>query len=351
MPLSNRRAFLGSCIAGGFSTVSRAWEDPYADAVLKSGEPPLPEAGSFTLAVLPDTQNYSENYPEIYLAQTEWILEQKQRRSIAAVLHLGDITNNNTRAEWLNAASAMQVLHGKIPYMFCPGNHDYSVGGVCKDRTTRINDYFPLSQLREQTTFAGVYDREPDRVENNYHRLELQGRKFLVLALEFGPRKDVVRWADEVISQHRDHEAILITHAYTYSDDTRYNWKEYGKKQKWNPHDYAVAKATNDDVMDGEEIWDNLISKHENFILTLNGHVLNDGLGKVITTTPKGREVPQLLVNFQMKPQGGDGWLRLMEFTADGRTVRVFDYSPVLKQRNESSQNQFTLKLAPISRS
>jgi hypothetical protein len=143
---------------------------------------------------------------------------------------------------------------------------------------------------------------------------------------------------------------ILITHAFIYHDSTRYDWKKYEAKQSWNPHSYAVAKATKDDVTDGEELWANLVSKHENFILTLNGHVLGDGLGQVVTATPGGRDVPHVLVNYQMRPNGGDGWLRLLEFKEDVTTVEVYDYSPTLKKRNEGEQNRFSLKTAAVKK-
>lgn len=318
--------------------------EPYEDAVLMAGEPPLPQPGSFTIAVLPDTQNYSEKFPQNFTAQTQWLVEQQKARNIQCVLHLGDITNHNSPPEWENAVNALSVLDGKLPYFFVPGNHDYSEGGSCRDRTTLLNDYFPIAKFRELPTFGGVYDREPQQMENSFHLFETSGRKFLVLGLEFGPRKDVVRWANEVAGDHRDREIILITHAYIYYDDTRYNWAKYGPEQKWNPHSYPVAQATGDDVNDGEELWNNLVSRHKNFILTLNGHVLGDGLGRV-RTTAAGREIEQLLVNFQMRPNGGDGWLRLLEFPADGRTVQVYDYSPVLNQRNESGQNRFAFEV------
>jgi hypothetical protein len=211
-----------------------------------------------------------------------------------------------------------------------------------------LNEYFPVSRFRESPTFGGVYDREPDRTENSYHLFSAEGRNFLVLALEFGPRRDVVRWANEVAAKHKDRAAILITHAYMYFDETRYDWKKFGKDQKWNPHNYPVAATTDDDVSDGEDLWTNLVSRHENFIATLNGHVLGDGLGRMTSTTSGGRGVHQMLVNFQMRPQGGDGWLRLLEFRPDGRTVQVRDYSPTRKQRNESPQNQFSLQLSDI---
>ncbi|MDX1928389.1 MAG: metallophosphoesterase [Pirellulaceae bacterium] len=321
--------------------------DPYEDAILHDGEPAEIRKGSFTIAVLPDTQNYSENYPEIYQAQTKWIVDNRAARNIACVLHLGDITNHNTVSEWENAAQAMKLLDGHVPYFLVLGNHDYSERGGCRDRTTLANNYFPVGHFQKQATFGGTYDREPDRIENSFHLFEAEGRKFIVLALEFGPRRDVVRWANEVMGGHQDREAILITHAYMYFDDTRYDWAKFGGTQNWNPHSYPLTKQS-DDVCDGEELWNKLVSRHKNFILTLNGHVLNDGLGRLTSATPDGRNIHQMLVNFQMRPKGGDGWLRLLEFQADIQTVQVVDYSPTRNQLNQSPQNQFELKLSAI---
>lgn len=349
MAISRREVLkLGAAwgLSQGLLTRASLAAEPYADAVLVDGEPPLPEAGSFTVAVLPDTQNYSERFPDTFLAQTTWLAQQREPRQIACVLHLGDITNHNTPAEWKNADRAMQALDDQIPYFMVPGNHDYSEGGTCRDRTTRLNNYFPVARFRDRATFGGVYDREPDRMENSFHLFSAGGRDYLVVALEFGPRRDVVRWANDVVDQHPKRQTLLITHAYMYSDDTRYDWEKYGKKQSWNPHNYQVAKATEDDVSDGEELWQGLVSRHENVGLTLNGHVLHDGLARLTTATPAGRDVHQLLVNFQMRPEGGDGWLRLMEFRPDGKTVQIYDYSPTRGQRNESPYNQFALELA-----
>ena len=322
--------------------------DPYADAVLKKGEPAKPAKGSFTIAVLPDTQHYSEKFPDNYVAQTSWIVENQRERNIAAVLHLGDITNRNSKPEWEVAVKAMDRLNGKLPYAMVPGNHDYSAGGVCQDRTTLLNEYFPLAKMKSLGSLDCVYDKEPDRMENSAHLFSAGGLDFVVIGLEFGPRKDVVRWANEVAAKHKNRAAILITHAYMYFDETRYDWQKYGKKQAWNPHDYAVAKATADDVSDGEQLWNELVSKHENFLFTLNGHVLNDGLGRMSSQTPAGRDVPQMLVNFQMKPNGGDGWLRLMEVNPSNLQVKICDYSPIRGERNESTQNKFDLQLAGV---
>jgi hypothetical protein len=351
MNYPSRRDLLRVASVGAFASLipseslGQKKADPYADGVLVDGEPDRPANGSFTIVVLPDTQNYSEKFPNQYLAQTRWIAENCKDRSIACVLHLGDVTNRNSAAEWDNAAKAMDQLDGVVPYFMVPGNHDYSDKGACRDRSCGLSAAFPVAKFKDLPTFGGVYDREPQRLENSFHLFTAGGRDFLSLCLEFGPRKDVVRWANEVVSQHKNRAVILTTHAYIYFDDTRYNWASYGTKQNWNPHSYGIAKNTEDDVSDGEELWTNLVGKHENFILTLNGHVLGDGLGRMVSTTPGGRDVHQMLVNFQMRPKGGDGWLRLLEFRHDGKTVDICDYSPTLNQRNESAQNRFQLTI------
>jgi 3',5'-cyclic AMP phosphodiesterase CpdA len=322
--------------------------DPYADAKFVDGPPPLPVNGAFTIVALPDTQNYRGPFSDGYSAQTKWIVEQQAARKISAVLHLGDITNNNLPEQWENAVKSMKLLDGKVPYFMVPGNHDYSKNGGSTDRTSLFSNYFPPASFKRLKTFGGFYDKEPERVENSYHFFDAAGRKFIVLCLEFGPRKDVVRWANEVMSKHHHLEAILVTHAFVFSDSTRYDLKKFGSKQTWNPHTYGLAKASNDDVTDGQELWDMLVSKHPNFIFTINGHVLNDGLGRLVTPAADGRDVSQMLVNFQMKPKGGDGWLRLIEMRPD-QTMQVYDYSPTRNQTNASEQNQFEMKLAALA--
>ncbi len=323
---------------------------PYADYSLVPGAPPTPAAGAFTIVLLPDTQHYTDNpkHHEGFLRQTQWIADQQKARSIACVLHLGDITNNNTPDQWNVATKSMKVLDDAgVPYFMAPGNHDYSAKGACRDRTTDFSKFFPPSHFRGRPTFGGFYDREPERVENSFHLFEAAGRKFVVICLEFGPRRDVVRWAGDVAARHAHREAILVTHAFTYFDDSRYDWKKHGEKQRWNPHSYALAKATKDDVTDGEELWQALVSKHGNFVFTANGHVLGDGLGLVRSTTPAGRVIPQMLVNFQMRPRGGDGWLRLLELRPDA-SMHVCDYSPWRNERNAAPESTFVTNLAKI---
>ncbi len=341
----SRRGFLiraGALPLGLLPVAGAEPATPEPGKWLVAGEPPLPAADSFTFAVLPDTQIYSERFPETFEAQTRWVVANRERRRIAAVFHLGDITNRNTAPQWENARRAIRVLvEAAMPCCLCAGNHDYGAGGNGADRSSLMADHFPVKELSKAPHWAGNYDREPERPENSAHLIDAGGRRFVVLCLEFGPRDDVLRWANEVVARHAGREAILLTHAFIYHDDTRYDWQRHGPKQQWNPHAYGMAKHAGG-VNDGEEIWRKLVARHESFTMVLNGHVLVDGLGRFSSRTPGGRAVPQMLVNFQMLPNGGNGWLRLIEMRRDG-SMQVCDYSPTLGQSNHSPQNRFTV--------
>lgn len=300
--------------------------------------------GSWTLVVLPDTQMYSMNYPDLFLDQTRWIVANKTRHNIKYVLHLGDITNNNTPEQWDRARQAMALLDGEVPYAFVPGNHDYGPNGGTADRTTHLNDYFSTVNYLSWPSFGGLMT--PGRMDNSYHLFSAGGVEWIVLALEFGPRDSVLTWANSVVANYPGRRAILITHAYLYNDDTRYDWAVKGSGQSWNPHAYGVA-GDPDGVNDGEELWQKLVKGNPGFALVMNGHVLNDGLGRLSSTNDVGGTVHQMLVNYQMKTLGGESYLRLVEFLPDGRTIQVRAYSPLRGAYKTDSQNQFTLTLNP----
>lgn len=301
--------------------------------------------GSWTLVVLPDTQIYSQTHPDLFKDQTRWIVANKDRYNIKYVLHLGDIVNVNTDLnQWTNARAAMSILDGEVPYCIVPGNHDYGPGGNASDRSTHFNTFFPLANYLSWPTFGGVM--EPGKLDNSYHVFEAGGVDWLIIGLEWGPRNSPVAWANQIVSNHPNHRAIMITHAYMYFDDTRYDWAAKGSSQSWSPYAYGTASDP-DGTNDGEDLWKKLIKPHPNFVMVFNGHVLNDGLARLSSTNDYGNTVHQMLVNYQMHALGGQAFLRLVEFLPDGKTVQVKAYSPFYGTYKTDPQNQFTLTLDP----
>jgi len=154
-------------------------------------------------------------------------------------------------------------------------------------------------------------------------------------------KPETLEWADGVLRQHADRRALVFTHAYLYSDSTRYDWAAKGRKQPWNPHAYGTPGSVND----GEEMWNKLLRRHANVFMAMNGHVCNDGLGFQVSRGDHGNRVNEMLVNYQVQDIGGGAWMRLLEFLPDGKTIQARTYSPFYDQYETSADNQFTMQL------
>jgi hypothetical protein len=308
--------------------------------------------GAWTMVVLPDTQYYFDHTrkippsPEVVDSMVDWILAEKDNRNIQIVVHVGDIVDNDTDPEWTMAKGVLAKLDNQLPYVLTTGNHDYE--GNSKVRQTEFNRYFKPTDNRLSDPSRGGILRETfvsGSIENAFYEfLAPDGRAFLFVSLEWGTRDVVVQWAKDVLAQskYRKHTAVLVNHGYLYHDDTRYDWASKGVSQASNPLSYAAASTG--DNNDGEMLWQKLVRQHSQFQMVLCGHVtgskeelmaLGDKaeVGYRLSVGNSGNRVHQLLFNAQRRGDAGDGWLRLMEFHPDQRTVQVKTYSPWLQAR------------------
>jgi len=303
-----------------------------------------PDDGIFTIAILPDTQGYSKFYPEIWQEQTQWLAAHRHRLNLQPVIHLGDLVEASWRAEqWQVADDAMRILDAEnAPYLIAPGNHDYGETYDVRnagDRTTLLHHYFPRMRFERMASFQEFYPEEL-RVDNSVHTFAVAGQSWLLLALEFGPRDVVLDWANAVVASHPDHRVIVATHAYLYSDDSRY---DIGRTdQEWNPHSYGVGGSA-EGVNDGQEMWDKFISKHANIDIVISGHVLNDGLGYAVSQG--AGTVHEMLVNYQMNAYAGAGYLRMLHIDTKTRYVLVRTYSPWAGESKMDEANHFEFRL------
>jgi 3',5'-cyclic AMP phosphodiesterase CpdA len=294
-------------------------------------------SGGSTFAVMPDTQVYAELYPGLFDAQTGWIAANARTRNIVYVFQLGDITNWNTAAEWQRAADAFSLLDNVVPYAIVPGNHDYGPAGNAADRTTLMNDYFSYQNISTWPTFGGAY--EVGKLDNTYHLFSVAKRKIVLLALEWGPRDEVIAWANQIMDKYPDHYGIMLTHAYLNNDNLRYDITDTSHPQDFDPHQYATPG-----VNDGEELWQKLVRKHP-FIMVFNGHVLGTGTGYLASKTDTGITCHQMLSNYQFRNLGGEDYMRLVEIQPDGANVQVSSYSPLYDSYLTDTTQNFSFVL------
>ncbi|MFH0863423.1 MAG: metallophosphoesterase [Candidatus Altiarchaeota archaeon] len=262
---------------------------------------------TFSIIVLPDTQFYSRDHPEIFAAQTRWIRDNAQRLNIAFVTHTGDVVDAGaSRSQWDAVNASMSLLDGVVPYGIAPGNHD---------RGTLIGEYFPRSRFIGEKWFGGGF-----RQENSYQTFSAAGEEYIIVHLGFCPDNETLAWANIVLADDPDRNAIIVTHGFLGPEGRR-----------------GVRFCPNT-----QYIWDSLIAPNENVFLVLCGHEHAEAMR---SDKADGRIVHQLLADYQDEPMGGGGYLRIMEFTPAKRRVDVLTYSPHLDRYETGPYGNFSLDI------
>src|SRR5215211_2545355 len=274
-------------------------------------------ASDFTIIVLPDTQHYSDEFPEIYMSQTQWILEHKDDLNIVFVSHMGDIVQHNDmdESEWKAADAAMSLLDGVVPYAVLPGSHDMQVGG----EAIYYQQYFSASRFEEYDWWGGSFEDN----HYNYQLFSAGGDDYIIVHTQYCPSDAGLAWANEVVKQWPERKAIVATHSYL------------------EIHGLWVKNCQNKSNGDtnGAKMWNRLIKKNLNVFMVLAGHI--PGFGR--RDDFEGRVVYQLLADYQDMPLGGSGYLRIMTFEPQNDIIRVSTYSPYLDEYLEDSGNKFDL--------
>ncbi len=327
-----------------------------------TGDPAIMAPGSFTIAILGDTQRYSASRPDIFNTMTQWLVDNKTTRNIQFVIQDGDIVNGpNSSTQWDNARTALDTLNGEIPYAVVRGNHDIS---SAYDLSTRFGPGSPFSQ---QPTLTGWYENpsQPDwDMRNTYHTFEASGQKFLVLTVDISASADVVVWANQIVADNPDHRVIVNTHAYMYDGGQRFDSSLDPNDSQGRTRDQVrdeLLRLAGDEVssifngktyngQDAEEMWGAFIAKHANLSLVIAGHQFEDfdRFKYKLSVGDNGNSVYQMLVNQQNFANGGNGWIRLLEFDADGKTLRAKTYSPFLDLWDTSPDVYYNIELSSL---
>lgn len=299
-----------------------------------------PSAAPFTVAVLPDTQFYSQTYPETFLDQTRWITENRAARSIAFVTHLGDIVQNNAKGttrnalEWQRADAALDLLDGDlatnpdglIPYSVAIGNHDTDVMWSKPGVATRYEEYFGAHRYAARSWYV-----ENSALTGNHAQVfTAGGYRFLHLTLQFEPLDSDLAWARAVMARHPGLPTILSTHSYVEPSAA-------GRRATLQGQPGTTADPANS----GEQVFQKLVRTSPQIFLVMNGHF--GGEFHQVSTNAFGQPVLELAADYQGRVNGGDGWMRLLEFDTAVGEVRVQTYSPKLDQFERDADSEFTL--------
>jgi hypothetical protein len=293
-----------------------------------------PSCGSycapFSIVLMPDTQYYTSKQADgaanTYRKQTTWIRDHRTAESIQTAIHLGDITDNNTASQWTIADHAHEILDAAdVPYSVLPGNHDYRTASGWGRSDSLFDAHFPASRFAGRPWYGGPLGSSNT---NNYTLFEVGPMKFLVVSLEYAPRKDEICLAEDVIAGHPDRRVIIATHCYLTTN---------GAYANCPADEYLTLGA------DGATLWNELVSRHSNIFLVASGHVGESA--HVARAGNSGNAVHQLVVDYQFEAActaasaaactdhcragtyTGNGWLRQMVFDPAQNEVRSRTFS------------------------
>jgi hypothetical protein len=281
----------------------------------------------FTVAVLSDTQNYSEKYPGIFDAQTRWLAENAQRENIVFVTHVGDIVQNgNVETEWNVAVPAMKRLIGTIPFGVVSGNHDYDIVGDPKAPLENYRRRFGQDLFGKVPTTKGFGPEDG----SSYHIFRAGKRSILSLHLEHDPRDVAIAWAQSVLEKNKNLPVMLTTHTYLSDVTDARDTKPFSRAGGNSP----------------EGLFQKLVRKNPRIFLVQCGHWWTAG-GETLQTSTNdyGGRVIELLSDYQGRANGGDGWLRLLRFDPANGLLHIQTYSPTLRRFETDADSEMTLPL------
>lgn len=317
--------------------------------------PKLENSNSWSVIMIPDIQCYTRwtQYQPIMDVMFAWIEDNIDSLNIKMVVTVGDLIqspqkivndfdgNKTTQQQWEYVSKVFARLDGKVPYIAATGNHDYSINKEGQ-RTSRFKDFFNTERnfLNQKILVQNTRNEDgiPSLENAAYELKNVNGRDYLFLTVEYGPRDTVMSWARRIaaLEQYKNHRIILVTHNYlnnrnkhTSSDVTWVTWEPYNINNVIQRGPLVKLPAANN----GLQIWEKLVKVSSNIEMVLCGHVSGDGYR--MDKNDAGKKVHQILFDSQSMGgggrygNGGDGWIRILEFFPDNKTVKLKTFSPL----------------------
>ncbi|MGH1144981.1 lamin tail domain-containing protein [Bacillus pseudomycoides] len=282
-------------------------KDQKVSVIVQDQIPSSPNKFDYTFVWMSDTQYYSESYPYIYKSQVDWIAAQKDPLNIKYVFHTGDLVDKSYQEfQWQRADEYMKVLeNAKVPYGVLAGNHDVNH----KDEDyTAYSKYFGDWRFKDKPFYGESYKDN----RGHYDLISVKGNDFIMLYMGWGVTDEDIQWMKEVLQKYPNRKAILSF------------------------HEYLLVSGNRSPI--GDKIFNEVVKPNKNVLAVLSGHYHDsETLVDEIDDNGDGivdRKVYQMLADYQGGPEGGQGYMRLLQFHTTANKMYVKTYSPYLNEYN-----------------
>ncbi|NYI23636.1 serine/threonine protein phosphatase [Sphingobium indicum] len=352
------------------------------------------EDGQFTVAVIPDTQYYTDfqhqtdaGFPfdarELFFDQMRYIAANAQSAGgdIAFATALGDVWQHpsermpaeyaargfkhidtyltslpqilpDVRVQTIEMPTARQgyeIIAGRLPFSVVPGNHDYDANWADSRFVPGQSPALPFGMLaygglknwtsvfgaqtpffKDKRWYVASYNGGADSAQI----FEAGGYRFLHIGLEMAPPDDVLQWAESVIKRYPGIPTMVSTHDHL---------NPAGERRPISAVDFNAVDPRHNNP---QAVWDKFLSRNDQIFLMLSAHQY--GQSHRVDLNQYGHKVYQIMSDYQGRRQSllnlapglsneretvGDGWMRLMKFDLSGpkATVQVKTISTYFK--------------------
>ncbi len=321
------------------------------------GELEAAEEDEFTIVQMGDQQMISSGFPYVMPSITQWIVDNKEKLNIKAVVNVGDYVNQAENAiQWEEAVTATKLMtDAEIPFLFAPGNHEYPASGSTVRDESYIKTNFPLASYFKQAEdldnetnvlyaypsvdkLTAVTDLTEDmNIANAAYYIKLGGQEYIFFSIEYQPRYVVVDWINEVMpkleAEYPTAKTVFFTHGYI---------DPAGLIGYGEPPSFKTEAAQGVQSCSTGEMFDKFIKKYKSVSMVLCGHVAS-GIATRTDYGEHGNKITSIMSDFSYDGNGGEGVLMLYRFKSDG-TIKVETYS-ALREEFYREQYQFDLDL------
>ena len=340
----------------------------------------------YTFIYLPDTQVTVHWHADTITAMQNWIVNNADNMNLAMVMGLGDIQDGsptvtaeptgdgdycfNTTEQWLKMQQFYTALDNKgILWSAVMGNHDYdtnSPNATNGRKAAKYNTYFgweALNAMTKKTAASAIIARfsdgylkdvkeeiKSDENQNVIYEFRAGGVDYLLVAFEFGPSDQMLEWASSVISnpKYANHRVLVNTHSMLYATG-KFNYELTTD----NPEFYGFKNTPGININNGQQMWDEFLSKHDNIFMAASGHIAYDEAMHRYDVGDNGNTVLSMLIDWQGTAYynqaaygvSGDGVIMVAKVNETNKTVTFRAFNP----ENNSFfmlENQFTYNFA-----
>ena len=311
--------------------------------------------GSFSIAVIPDTQHYrgrgtkGEPTSQVavsnptFRAYVDWIADNLDRQRSCSS-HTSEISLTRT-------VTNSGVSQGNVWITYMARCHTASRWETTTWPLTEIllcfNGIFRVKGFVNSVGTVGCFETPQGSAAvsgnnaNSFQLVSAGGMDFLFLHLECNAPDDVLHWASDVLQRYSDRRALVTTHMGLGPRDKPKTSQDYFEAPKGR---MTWIKRHGKRGNSPQEMWDKCFRKHSNLFMICCGDQSRTQALRQESRGDHGNIVHELLSDY------GIHGLRLMTFIPNADRIEVKTWNPLTGETCEStsivptrSQHQFEL--------